>query len=229
MPKCSHIKRSALSRFLLAVTHISGKDHHILPISLLHGMDQGNRICNAAIQIRNTVNLYHGAYNRNTGRSPSNIHQATSVMLLSHIFRITSLAVGHYQLTLRIWLKKSIKIKRKQFIWIFVKQHIHVKKLMLLKSFLSSNIAVCLILYDHAVSGSSRLPGYIIKSIAGTSGNTHHIWEFHLFFHKIIQNPCCKYSPASPALQDQGRLMLHCHSYSRSLSGTYTAGARTFL
>ena len=102
MTKCSHIKRSALSRFLLAVTHISGKDHHILPISLLHGMDQGNRICNAAIQIRNTVNLYHGTYNGNTGRSPSNIHQATSVMLLGHIFRITSLAVGHYHLTLRI-------------------------------------------------------------------------------------------------------------------------------
>ena len=50
----------------LAVSFASGQDQNVFAITASHAVDQRNRICNASIQVRHPVDLYHRCYKRHT-------------------------------------------------------------------------------------------------------------------------------------------------------------------
>ena len=92
------IKGIDLAAVLLAVTLLPGQNQDILPVALLHGMNQGNGIGDAPVQTGGAVHLYHMTEDRHITGGRYDIHQPLLVLTLIQIIRLAGQAIGYHQL-----------------------------------------------------------------------------------------------------------------------------------
>ena len=101
-------------------------------------------------------------------------------------------------------MKICIKVKRDNFIRIFVKDQIHIHHAALFYKIPQSVIIIpALVLRYHTVPCPSGLPGHIVHRIARAGRHTDHMGQVHILLHKIIQGSGGKDTSRSSSLQNK--------------------------
>ena len=126
------------------ITAVPGKDNHIVPISIVYGTLQRNRVDNTSVQHGNTVYISYGANERKAAGSTDNVDHTVFILFLLKIIGFSGQAIGsHHHITLGR-IEVCLIIVWKYMLGKLRKKEIEVQNIPFLKQMFQPDIMIFL-------------------------------------------------------------------------------------